>query len=103
MFHPHLVSPNQSHVILTPRMIKILVHVVAHPTPTPPHVEENEPPLPKSSIPMYELAFSTVAGICAGAIVKNGAKTVASLVEGIFVFLHVCYILTILWLYVDED
>jgi hypothetical protein len=47
------------------------------------------PPLPESSVNIYELSFGTVAGICAGVFIKKGAKTLAFLLGGVFVLLQV--------------
>ncbi|KAF7322894.1 SAM-MT-RSMB-NOP domain-containing protein [Mycena chlorophos] len=46
------------------------------------------PPVPESSVNMLELSFGTVAGICAGVFIKKGAKMVAFVLGGIFVFLQ---------------
>ncbi|KAJ7710013.1 FUN14 family-domain-containing protein [Mycena rosella] len=46
------------------------------------------PPLPESSVSLYELSFGTVAGICAGVFIKKGAKAVAFFLGGVFVLLQ---------------
>lgn len=76
---------------------------MTHSIPVTPRVEEKEPPLPKSSVSVYELGFGTVAGICAGVFVKKGAKAVAWFMGGIFVLLQVCYALRALGLHVDAN
>ena len=53
--------------------------------------DDTPPPLPTSSISLYELGFGTVAGICAGVFVKKGVKAAAWLLGGIFVLLQVCH------------
>ncbi|KAJ7219176.1 FUN14 family-domain-containing protein [Mycena pura] len=63
----------------------------ASPTPAtaPPRTPEPEtPPLPESSVHVYELTFGTVAGICAGVFIKKGAKAVAFFFGGVFVLLQ---------------
>ncbi|KXN85474.1 FUN14 domain-containing protein 1 [Leucoagaricus sp. SymC.cos] len=48
----------------------------------------NYPPPPQSSLSLFELSFGAVAGICAGVFVKKGARAVAWLLGGMFVFLQ---------------
>ncbi|ODN83405.1 hypothetical protein L202_01548 [Cryptococcus amylolentus CBS 6039] len=43
---------------------------------------------PKSIVNTYELSFGAVCGICAGVFVKKGAKALAFLLGGAFVFLQ---------------
>ncbi|KAJ6455679.1 FUN14 family-domain-containing protein [Mycena sanguinolenta] len=57
----------------------------APPSPTP---DAEMPPLPASSVNVYELTFGTVAGICAGVFIKKGVKTAAFLLGGVFVLLQ---------------
>lgn len=44
---------------------------------------------PKSDINVYNLGFGTVCGICAGVFIKKGAKLLAFVLGGAFVFLQV--------------
>lgn len=44
---------------------------------------------PKSIVSAYELSFGAVCGICAGIFIKKGAKAIAFLLGGAFVFLQV--------------
>ncbi|KAH9966717.1 FUN14 family-domain-containing protein [Russula dissimulans] len=46
------------------------------------------PPPPESIVNMYELTFGTVCGVCAGVFIKKGAKALAWLFGGVFVFLQ---------------
>jgi hypothetical protein len=50
---------------------------------------KDRPPLPQSSLSMFELSFGAVAGICSGMFVKKGAKAVAWFLGGVFVLLQV--------------
>ncbi|EMD38432.1 hypothetical protein CERSUDRAFT_48388 [Gelatoporia subvermispora B] len=52
-------------------------------SPPPPHL-----PPPASSVKYLELSFGTICGICAGVFVKKGAKAVAFILGGAFVFLQ---------------
>ncbi|KAF7304796.1 SAM-MT-RSMB-NOP domain-containing protein [Mycena kentingensis (nom. inval.)] len=58
------------------------------PTLKPQPERELPPPPLQSSVNTMELGFGTVAGICAGVFVKKGAKLVAFLLGGMFVFLQ---------------
>jgi len=46
------------------------------------------PPPPESIVNTYELTFGTVCGVCAGVFIKKGAKALAWLFGGAFVFLQ---------------
>ena len=58
---------------------------------TPPSAPKDSdlPPLPASSLNLYELTFGSVCGICAGVFIKKGAKFVAFMLGGTFVLLQV--------------
>ncbi|KGB79637.1 hypothetical protein I307_03065 [Cryptococcus deuterogattii 99/473] len=54
---------------------------------------------PKSIVSAYELSFGAVCGICAGIFIKKGAKAIAFLLGGAFVFLQ--YLSTKSYIQVD--
>ncbi|KAF9069911.1 FUN14 family-domain-containing protein [Rhodocollybia butyracea] len=55
---------------------------------SPEQSPQYSPPLPESSVSLYELGFGTVAGICAGVFIKKGAKAIAFFLGGTFVLLQ---------------
>jgi len=58
--------------------------------PPPLAFQQPLPPPPISSVNAYELGFGLTCGVCAGVFVKKGAKALAFVFGGLFVFLQVC-------------
>jgi len=57
-------------------------------SPSQPPYSGHPPPLPTSTVNLYELSFGTICGLCAGIFIKKGAKAVAFILGGLFVLLQ---------------
>jgi hypothetical protein len=76
--------------------------IPAQASPTDSTVSKDFPPPPTSAVNVYQLGFGTVCGVCAGVFIKKGARALAFLLGGVFVFLQVRIYITMIAFFLSK-